>query len=310
MFLKSKLMLSALLFFTVCSVQPAFAADETNETLMPKGMWKDPDTGLIWRRCGMGQTWNGGGCVGEATRYNWWSAMKAADKLVFAGKNDWRLPTTAELSSLLAGQVLHGQKAYAAVMEGSFESSWNSLSFTEQSDYKENFYFVSPAKFNPNVTFGESVAWTSIPTPNSNSAWRLDLFSDKYYSISQCEKVCPGIVLAVRSTQPIGNEAFLQFSKLVKQMPSNEAASRKIDVIQQKEKEQQVLTEAANKKKACSRLYIGKAVKVNLCSTLFGCSNYDAEITGIGNVEASAKITESGNEYGKRHELNCEEFKY
>ena len=66
----------------------------------------------------------------------------------------------------------------------------------------------------------------------------------------------------------------------------------------------------ANKKNVCSHLYVGKAVKVNLCSTLFGCSNYDAEITGIGNGEASAKITESGNEYGKRHELNCEEIKY
>jgi hypothetical protein len=52
-------MLFVLLTITVC-LQPTFAADENNDTLMPKGIWKDPTTGLIWSRCSVGQGmgWN------------------------------------------------------------------------------------------------------------------------------------------------------------------------------------------------------------------------------------------------------------
>ncbi len=50
--------------------------------------WKDPETGLEWQ------------CEspGEMT---WHKAQEYAESLSLDGKNDWRLPTLAELESLL-----------------------------------------------------------------------------------------------------------------------------------------------------------------------------------------------------------------
>jgi len=50
--------------------------------------WKDPQTGLEWQR----------DSPGEMT---WYEARRYAASLSLDGKNDWRLPTLAELESLL-----------------------------------------------------------------------------------------------------------------------------------------------------------------------------------------------------------------
>jgi len=66
--------------FALVFMPPAFAAGETNDTLMPKGMWKDPATGLIWDRCSLGQTWDGATCTGNAEKYHFFKARDAAKK--------------------------------------------------------------------------------------------------------------------------------------------------------------------------------------------------------------------------------------
>ena len=55
---------------------------------------EDIRTKLQWQRCSLGQTWNGVTCAGEATKYQWDEARRAAS----AG---WRLPTKDELASLV-----------------------------------------------------------------------------------------------------------------------------------------------------------------------------------------------------------------
>ena len=50
--------------------------------------WKDPKTGLEWQR----------ESPGEMT---WYGALEYAQSLSLDGKKDWRLPTLAELESLL-----------------------------------------------------------------------------------------------------------------------------------------------------------------------------------------------------------------
>ena len=55
---------------------------------------KDNETGLIWARCSVGQTWDGTRCVGEAQRFTFDQAQKLAS-------NGWRLPTVRELHSLV-----------------------------------------------------------------------------------------------------------------------------------------------------------------------------------------------------------------
>ncbi len=72
-----------------------------NSYLMARGMWKDPNTGLIWDRCNAGQTWNGTTCVGTALKLNRvdiWNYVR--DFTRTGGHNDWRLPLAGELASL------------------------------------------------------------------------------------------------------------------------------------------------------------------------------------------------------------------
>ncbi len=59
----------------------------------------DKRTGLQWMRCGLGQTWTGKTCEGEAKKYMWEEAKKQT--LNFAQYNDWRLATLPELETLV-----------------------------------------------------------------------------------------------------------------------------------------------------------------------------------------------------------------
>lgn len=63
------------------------------------GTVTDTQTGLMWMRCSMGQTWDGTTCTGEAREYDWNTAKGLTTN--FAGYNDWRLPTIKELNTLI-----------------------------------------------------------------------------------------------------------------------------------------------------------------------------------------------------------------
>ena len=54
-----------------------------------------------WMRCSLGQTWDGETCRGEALRFTHEDAASKAEETVFAGQNDWRLPTANELKKLV-----------------------------------------------------------------------------------------------------------------------------------------------------------------------------------------------------------------
>ncbi len=58
------------------------------------------ETGLLWTRCALGQTWTGATCAGNGRQLNWDQALKAADEFSFAGSSEWRLPTQPELFAL------------------------------------------------------------------------------------------------------------------------------------------------------------------------------------------------------------------
>lgn len=65
------------------------------------GTATDTQSGLMWMRCSVGQEWTGERCAGEVARLSWNQALTRADEMVFAGRDDWRLPTREELYTLV-----------------------------------------------------------------------------------------------------------------------------------------------------------------------------------------------------------------
>lgn len=58
----------------------------------------DSQTGLVWRRCSEGQSWDGVTCTGNATPYKHEAALVWAQAQ--SGAAGWRLPNVKELSSI------------------------------------------------------------------------------------------------------------------------------------------------------------------------------------------------------------------
>lgn len=66
------------------------------------GTLVDLFTGLMWKQCPEGMTWDEGACNGELAEYNWLTAHEAALQADYANHDDWRVPNIKELSSLTA----------------------------------------------------------------------------------------------------------------------------------------------------------------------------------------------------------------
>lgn len=71
------------------------------------GTLTDKKTGLMWKKCSEGQTWNTltGGCNGKTVRYSWRAALQRAKTVNnsggFANNTDWRVPNIKELASIV-----------------------------------------------------------------------------------------------------------------------------------------------------------------------------------------------------------------
>ena len=81
--------------------------------------WKDPKTGLEWQRHS----------AGEMT---WHEALEYAQSLSLDGRSDWRLPTAAELETLLDRKTLYERMRPVMREEVPFKdalSYWSSTTF-------------------------------------------------------------------------------------------------------------------------------------------------------------------------------------
>ena len=105
----------------------------------------DAWTGLQWRRCQEGKTWNGAACVGTASILSHEQAMVHA-----RGQTGWRLPNIRELSSLLDLRVASGASIDATAFPATSASmQWTSSPFVSTPN---NVWLVNFA--NGEVSYG------------------------------------------------------------------------------------------------------------------------------------------------------------
>ncbi len=85
----------------------------------------DNNTGLVWRRCSEGQTWNGTTCTGSARQYTYEQALARAQT-----QTGWRLPSKEELSSIVDSSRNHlaiDTAAFPGTVAGAY---WTSSPYT------------------------------------------------------------------------------------------------------------------------------------------------------------------------------------
>lgn len=70
-------------------------------TVHDDGTVTDTQTGLLWQRCSLGQSWDGNTCTGDAASYTWQVALTAAEANEFAGVRNWVLPNIKQLTSIV-----------------------------------------------------------------------------------------------------------------------------------------------------------------------------------------------------------------
>lgn len=56
---------------------------------------------LEWKACPEGQQFINNRCLGSVFLYNWYEAPKEIARQIYAGKNDWRIPTIDELETVV-----------------------------------------------------------------------------------------------------------------------------------------------------------------------------------------------------------------
>lgn len=136
-------------------------------------------TGLMWKRCTEGQTWDGTAstCTGTATSMAWDIAKLTTS--TFAGNSDWRMPTEEELLSLVDYTVF-----FPAINTSAFPNTPNQWfwSASVSASNSSNAWITSDGSTFPHnvsapallrLVRGGSSFGTSSPTLNFVAGWNL-----------------------------------------------------------------------------------------------------------------------------------------
>ena len=132
------------------------------------GTVTDKRTSLMWMRCSLGQIWTGSTCSGSAKEYTWNNAKNLSTS--FAGYDDWRTPSIAELNTLVycsnGKQLKYKKQGYYTIKhEGSRSCKSNTRGGYQKPTINQTAFPNTPA-----TSF-----WSSSPDASDSSyAWRLN----------------------------------------------------------------------------------------------------------------------------------------
>lgn len=113
-------------------------------------------TGLMWKRCVEGQTWNNSDntCSGSQSTFNWQQALRRAQTVNapdsgagFAGHNDWRLPNIKELHSITEQRCTAGA-VNAAIFPGLSTFVWTSSPVHDNSSNERRAWYIATGTAN------------------------------------------------------------------------------------------------------------------------------------------------------------------
>jgi|GEM_PF-7067815 len=123
------------------------------------GTVTDIKTGLRWKRCAEGQTWNGTTCVGEAKKYAWKD---------LPSDDGWRPPTIEELKTLI---YCNNTGEFGTKCQGDYKSPTIDHEVFPNTD-KSYFWSGSPVSGNSNDAWNVNFA-----TGNVSWLFRYNTFS-------------------------------------------------------------------------------------------------------------------------------------
>ncbi len=110
---------------------------------------KDRATGLIWQGCAQGQTDKT--CEGTPVGANWSAAMDYCNNLVWAGMEDWRLPSLKELQSIVDGQRYNPAIDPTNFPNTPAEKFWSASEYRCYTDYALPVQFYDGSTNNENA---------------------------------------------------------------------------------------------------------------------------------------------------------------
>lgn len=140
------------------------------------GTATDTVTGLMWKRCAEGQTWNAstGACDGTVAAFNWQRALQRATQVNAAtagerlGYTDWRVPDQKELTSLVE------RRCYSPAINDAVFPGTPNADFWSASPYARNSYNAW------SVYFGNGIARTYNSSNAILPAVRLVRFGQSF----------------------------------------------------------------------------------------------------------------------------------
>ena len=118
---------------------------EKHFTVHDDGTVTHNKTGLMWKVCTEGKTWDNGSCTGSSTSSSWADALNSPSVSNanggYASKTDWRLPNVKELASI-AELKCTGPAINSIVFPSTNSNNyWSSSVDTNDTDNSKVIYF-------------------------------------------------------------------------------------------------------------------------------------------------------------------------